>query len=120
MPKIKTGLQKMNCMMIGFLLFSCAAFAQRTVTGKVISKTDQKPIANATVMVRGTVIATTTDSSGAFSITVPKNNNELEITSIGFENMQLSVAGKTDIGDIQLAVTAGDTKEGCVCGTTFP
>ena len=56
----------MSCMLMGFLLFSCAAFAQRTITGKVINKTDQQPVANATVQVRGTVIATQTDSSGDF------------------------------------------------------
>ncbi len=68
MPKKKTGLNKMCCMLIGLLLFSCGAFAQKTITGKVISKTDQQPVRNATVLVRGTVIATRTDSSGDFTI----------------------------------------------------
>ena len=67
MPKKKTGLNKMGRMLIGLLLLSCAAFAQKTITGKVISKTDQQPVRNATVQVRGTVIATQTDSSGDFS-----------------------------------------------------
>jgi TonB-dependent starch-binding outer membrane protein SusC len=118
MPKKKTGLNKMCCMLAGLLLLSCAAFAQRTITGKVINKTNQQPVANATVLVKGTVIATQTDSYGAFSIVVPKNNSELEITSVGFENMQISVAGKTDIGEIQLAIATGNLNEVYVTGYT--
>ncbi len=116
MPKKKTGLQKMGCMMLGLLLISCAAFAQRTVTGKVINKTTQQPVAGATVLVRGTVIATQTDTSGDFSILVPKNNTDLEITSVGFENMVMSVAGKTTTGEIQLTITAGNLNEVFVTG----
>ena len=57
---------------MGFLLLSCIAFAQRTITGKVISKVDQKPIVNATVVVRGTVIATQTDSSDILELKFQK------------------------------------------------
>src|SRR5450432_4903719 len=107
MPKKKTGLNKMCCMLMGFLLLSCAVFAQRTVTGKVVNKTTQQPVPNATVQVRGTVIATRTDSSGDFSIKVPKDNSELEVTSVGFESMNIPVAGKSSIGEIQLPITVG-------------
>jgi TonB-dependent starch-binding outer membrane protein SusC len=116
MPKKKIGLNKMHTMMIGLLLFSCAAFAQRTITGKVISKTNQQPVVGATVQVRGTVIATQTDASGDFSIVVPKNNSELEITSVGFENMVLKTAGKTTVGDVQLVTTVGNLNEVVVTG----
>jgi TonB-linked SusC/RagA family outer membrane protein len=116
MPKKKTGLQKMCCILLVILLFSCTAFAQRTVTGKVMNKTNQQPVAGATVLVRGTVIATQTDTSGFFSIVVPKNNTDLEITSVGFENMVLSVAGKTTTGEILLTITAGNLNEVFVTG----
>jgi TonB-dependent starch-binding outer membrane protein SusC len=118
MPKKKTGLNKICCMMAGLLLLSCVAFAQRTITGKVINKVNQQPVANATVQVRGTVIATQTDAAGAFSIVVPKNNSELEITSVGFENFQLSVSGKTDLGEIQLSIATGNLNEVYVTGYT--
>jgi TonB-linked SusC/RagA family outer membrane protein len=118
MPKKKTGLNKMSCMLMGFLLLSCTLSAQRTVTGKVINKADQQPVGNATVLVRGTVIATRTDSSGFFSVVVPKNNNELEITSVGFENLQIPLAGKTDLGEIQIAVSSSNLNEVIVTGYT--
>ncbi len=118
MPKKIAGLQKISCMLLGFLLFSCAVFAQRKISGRVINKTNQQPVTNATVLIRGTVTATQTDSSGAFSIEVPKNNSVLEISSIGFESAQIQIAGKTDIGEIQLAISTSDLNEVFVTGYT--
>ena len=118
MPKKMTGLLKMSCMLMGLLLISCIAFAQRTITGKVINKTSQQPVVGATVTVKGTVIATQTDASGDFSIAVPNNKSELEITSVGFENMSISVAGKSSLGDVQLVVTVGNLNEVFVTGYT--
>ncbi|MDP9042723.1 MAG: carboxypeptidase-like regulatory domain-containing protein [Bacteroidota bacterium] len=94
MPKKKTGLNKICCMLMGLLLLSCAVFAQTTVSGKVINKANQQPVTNATVVVRGTVIATQTDSSGNFRIVVPKSNSQLEITSVGYETAEIQVSEK--------------------------
>jgi TonB-dependent starch-binding outer membrane protein SusC len=118
MPKKKTGLHKTSCMLMGLLLLSCAVFAQRTVTGKIVNKDTQQPVANATVRVRGSVDATQTDNSGAFSINVQKNGAELEITSIGYETIVIPVAGKTDIGMVQLAISIGNLNEVFVTGYT--
>lgn len=118
MPKKNAGLNKMGRMLIGFLLLSCAAFAQKTITGKVISKTNQQPVSNATVQVRGTVIATRTDSSGDFSIKVPKDNSELEISSVGYASINVPLAGKTSVGEIQLVVSASTLNEVVVTGYT--
>src|SRR5664279_5653762 len=118
MPKKNAGLNKMGRMLIGFLLLSCAAFAQKTITGKVINKSTQQPVSNATVQVRGTVIATRTDSSGDFSIKVPKDNSELEISSVGYSSMSIPLAGKSSAGEIQLVVTVGNLNEVFVTGYT--
>jgi TonB-linked SusC/RagA family outer membrane protein len=118
MPKKNAGLNKMGRMLIGFLLLSCAAFAQKTVTGKVTSKTTQQPVSNATVQVRGTVIATRTDSSGDFSIKVPKDNSELEISSVGYASVNIPLAGKSSAGEIQLVVSASTLNEVVVTGYT--
>ena len=118
MPKKKTGLNKICCMLMGLLLLSCAVFAQTTVSGKVINKANQQPVTNATVVVRGTVIATQTDSSGNFRIVVPKSNSQLEITSVGYETAEIQVSGKTNLGEIQLAVTVGNLNEVFVTGYT--
>jgi TonB-linked SusC/RagA family outer membrane protein len=118
MPKKNAGLNKMSRMLIGLLLLSCGAFAQKTITGKVINKSNQQPVTNATVQVKGTVIATRTDSSGDFSIRVPKDNSELEISSVGYATMSVPLAGKSSAGEIQLVVTVGNLNEVFVTGYT--
>ena len=118
MPKKKAGLNKMGYMLIGLILLSCGAFAQKTITGKVINKSNQQPVSNATVQVRGTVIATRTDTSGDFSIKVPKDNSELEISSVGYASINLPVAGKTNLGEISLATSTSTLNEVVVTGYT--
>ena len=61
---------------------------QKTVTGKVLD-TDNKPIAYATIMLKGTKHGTVSDSSGNFSINI---NTEESITLVasfvGFETIE--------------------------------
>src|ERR1017187_4511276 len=118
MPKKKTGLQKMGSMLAVLLLLSCTIFAQKTITGKVINKSDHQPIANATVIVRGALVGSQTDTSGTFSIIVPKDNSVLEISSIGFESVAISVSGKNSLGVIQLTSSSSTLNEVVVTGYT--
>src|ERR1700689_4495649 len=105
MPKKNSGLKKISWMLMSLLLFAFGSIAQKTVTGRVINKSNQQPIPNASVFVRGTQVATQTDSSGDFRIQVLKNNAVLEISSVGFSNIQISVGEKNDVGDIQLVIS---------------
>lgn len=72
------------------LLFTTIAFAQRTVTGKVVSE-DNLPIVGATIAVKGTQLATVTEGDGSFSISVPANINTLVISSIGFAEREVAI-----------------------------
>ncbi len=116
MPKKKIGLYKIGCMTMGFILLSCAAFAQKTVTGKVTNNATKQPIAGATVQVKGTKVATQTGPDGTFSIKAPKDNSVLAISVIGFEGMEMNTAGKIDIGEISLTVSASTLNEVYVTG----
>jgi TonB-linked SusC/RagA family outer membrane protein len=116
MPSIPGGLHKFSTWLTGILLLACAASAQRAITGRVVNKANQQAIGNATVLVRGTVVATQTDSFGVFHILVPKANDELEISSVGFENLVVPTAGKTDLGTLVLAVSVGTLNEVFVTG----
>src|SRR5436853_7938970 len=68
--------------------------AQKAVTGK-ITDTGDKPIFNASVLVKGSNVGTNTDEQGNFSITVPKGKNVLVVSSVGFEPSEVSVTGNT-------------------------
>jgi len=118
MSKKKIGLFRLSSMIIGFIMFSCAAFAQKTITGKVTSSSSKEPIAGATVLVKGTKAATQTGSDGTFSINAPKDNSTIVISAIGFENTQVNAAGKTNLGEISLAGATTTLNDVFVTGYT--
>ena len=61
--------------LLALLLFAVSqgAFAQRTITGKVVSSEDGLGMPGVTVMVRGTTTGTATDIDGNFSLNVPND-----------------------------------------------
>jgi TonB-linked SusC/RagA family outer membrane protein len=85
------------------LLASPVLFAQKAVSGRVTSSLDKQPVAGATIKIKGTTSGTATNDQGTFSLTVPKDNSVIVISGVGFENMEVPVAGRTTLGDIVLA-----------------
>lgn len=76
------------------LLSTSAVQAQtRLVSGRVVSETDQAPLSGVSVRVVGTTIAEMTDVSGAFSINVPQELNELSFTSVGYQTKTYTLSG---------------------------
>ncbi|MDI9364028.1 MAG: SusC/RagA family TonB-linked outer membrane protein [Flavobacterium sp.] len=76
------------------VVFTTFAMAQnKTVTGKV---TDEKgvPVANASVLVKGTTVGVSTTSNGSFTFTVPANAKTLAITSVGFASQEVTISAK--------------------------
>lgn len=65
------------------------------VTGKIIDDKGM-PVANASIVVKGTKLGTVSDASGNFSITVP-DDAVLIITAIGYDNKEVSVSGVNTI-----------------------
>lgn len=80
-----------------FILFSFVGNAQdRIVTGKITDKTDNSPIAGATVRVKGTERGITASADGTFKITVPENVT-LQFSFIGFSPQEIQVGSKSVI-----------------------
>ncbi|MEI6949980.1 SusC/RagA family TonB-linked outer membrane protein [Paraflavisolibacter sp. H34] len=80
------------------LLLSLAAQAQeKKVTGTVTSKTDNKPIPNATVKVKGGAAATQTNAAGSFTLTVPYDSSTVVVSNIGFETVEAPATGTTSL-----------------------
>ncbi|MDX2045678.1 MAG: TonB-dependent receptor [Chitinophagaceae bacterium] len=90
-----------------FLLFTTSALAQKNVTGKVTNASDNLPVSGATVAVRGTKVATTTGTDGAFSISVPAGRNTLVISFIGFEETVVDVSNSTTVTVVMRERTGG-------------
>ncbi len=75
------------------------------VKGK-ITDAEGKPIAGASVSVKGTKTGTAADASGNFSISVP-DNAVLVITAVGYASQEMPVAGRTNFDVVMVASTSG-------------
>ena len=70
------------------------------VTGKITAKTGE-PLVGATVAIKRSNIATTTDPEGKFSIHVPNRKVLLVISYVGMSNKEVSIPESGTI-DVQL------------------
>src|SRR6187399_915237 len=91
-------MRKQLLLLSGFVLCSILALAQRTITGKI---TDDKgiPVANVSVIVKGTTTGTTSKIDGTYSLTVPANAKALIFSSVdmGTEERQIGTQTAIDV-----------------------
>jgi len=109
------SMRKTLMFVVSMLLLTGSLFAQnRVITGKV---TDEKggPIPNASVMIKGSNTGATTNSEGAFSITVPASAKVLVISSIGLSSAEINIGNKTTI-DVSLKSLDKELQEVVVVG----
>jgi TonB-dependent starch-binding outer membrane protein SusC len=96
-----------------FLFVSVFCYAQKQVSGVV--KENNSPTPNATVVVKGTTVATQTDADGKFIIQVPSGKNILIISSVGFETKEVNVSNLSTV-DVSLAAVTTTLNEVVVTG----
>jgi len=72
------------------------AWAQQTVSGKVIGSDDDQPIPGVNVVIKGTSTGTVTDLNGDFSISAPEDA-VLVISSVGYVTQEVSVRGRSTV-----------------------
>ncbi len=84
------------------------------VSGKV---TDEKgePLANVSVMVKGTTTGVTTDASGAFTLNAPDANSVLVISYVGYQPQEIAVKNNTNL-TITLVSASGQLDDVVVVG----
>jgi TonB-linked SusC/RagA family outer membrane protein len=99
------------------LLFSFSLSAQQsaTVTGTVQSSKDLSPMAGVTVAVKGGSVATSTDSTGKFSIAVPASAKTLVFSYVGYASKELALTGQASY-TIQLEESEGTLNEVVIVG----
>src|SRR5690242_4385566 len=75
------------------LLFT-VSFAQRTISGTIYDE-KHDPVVGATVSVKGTLVATTTDATGKFTIGVPANGRTLVVSYVGMQSKEVAISGNS-------------------------
>ncbi|MEO5997489.1 MAG: TonB-dependent receptor [Chitinophagaceae bacterium] len=98
------------------LLTTFMASAQSRITGKVIGNGDNLPTAGAAVLVKGTSLGTSTDSSGSFSINA-KRGDVLVISSVGYLPQEIIVASSSHYS-ITLSASTNSLTDVVVTGYT--
>ena len=95
-------------LIVPLLFCGTVIFAQRRVTGRILSSKDQSTISSATVSVKGTSTAVSAASDGSFSINAPSGKVTLAVTSIGFLRKETDVSA----GDNSVTITLDeDTRQ---------
>lgn len=84
------------------------------VKGQVIDKATGKPLAGVTIQIKGSNSGTSTDASGNYSINVPEKA-VLEISSIGYDNIEIPVNGR-EVINISMQVSTTGLNEVVVIG----
>ena len=105
---------KVLILLIASFIFS-ASFAQnRRVTGTVLDD-KQTPLVGATVSVKGSTVATTTDATGKFSFNVPSNARTLVVTYVGMQQQEVSISDRDNV-TVALASSQGALSDVVVVG----
>ena len=106
------GKLKKICLLPLLLLSVLLVHAQtRTIKGKVVSAQDNKPVAGASILVKGKTTGTATGNDGSFSLNVPTGDVVLVISYIGYSQVEQAVdAGTSDV-TITITESKGDLGE---------
>jgi outer membrane cobalamin receptor len=86
------------------LLFSTGLFAQVTIKGKVVDKTNA-PLAGASVVIKGTTKGTTTDANGTFSFQTAKTGSvDLVFSFVGFQTHTIPAILKKGVNNFTVVL----------------
>jgi len=111
---MRRSLLRLLAVLIAVLSFTISFAQNRKITGTVTDD-KQAPLVGATVSVKGTKIATTTDAVGKFTLNVPSNGNTLVVSYVGMQNREIAI-GSNDVINAALTPTAGSMSDVVVVG----
>ncbi|HLK29793.1 MAG TPA: TonB-dependent receptor [Puia sp.] len=97
------------------MFFPSVIFAQTHVVKGTIKDADGKPIAGASIVVKGTAKGTNSAADGSYSITLNSPNDVIEISYVGFKSKTIEVKGRTAI-DVSLEETKSQLSDVVVVG----
>ncbi|WP_442588931.1 SusC/RagA family TonB-linked outer membrane protein [Pedobacter sp. AW31-3R] len=109
-------IKRMGILLLMSLCLAIGARAQTTINGKITSSDDKLPVIGASVKIKNGPGGTTTDASGAFALSAPANAI-LVVSFVGYQTMEVPVAGKTTLS-IVLVANTNDLTEVVVTGYT--
>src|SRR5215213_8930589 len=82
-------------LLFAFTLAFSNVFAQERKISGTITDERGNPLSGATVTVRNTGVATTTDANGQFNLTLPDNAKILVMSYVGMESQEIDINNRT-------------------------
>src|SRR5688572_22546053 len=105
----------LTCLSIGLLLsFACLA-QERTITGRVMSNVDNKPMTGVSVTVKGKDVATQTNANGNFSI-IASTGQILQFSYVGYTINETTIGSSNSL---EITLTSLQTQLGEVVVTAL-
>jgi iron complex outermembrane receptor protein len=106
----------LKLLIVPAILIAGYAYSQdKTISGKITDSKDGSAVVGASVVAKGTTGGTSTNAEGNFSLSVPSSVTTLVITSVGFDAMEVDIAGKTSVA-VTLQSQLGGLNEVVVIG----
>ena len=68
-----------------------------TITGKIGTGNDLRPVSGATIQLKGSTVATTSGVDGRYSIAVPSGDGVLVISYVGYEAQEEPINSRNEI-----------------------
>jgi iron complex outermembrane recepter protein len=92
-----------------FVLMSACLFAeaQKKISGKISDATTNAPLEGATISGKGSAVATQSDGSGKFSISIPDNVTTIVISYVGYETKEVTVAAA--VADLEIKLESNSS-----------
>lgn len=90
-------MRKILMLMLGLFAIGIQLRAQnRSITGRV-TDAQGSGVPNASVTIKGTAMGTTTATDGAFTLNVPATARTLIVSSVGFQNFEVSILSQSNV-----------------------
>lgn len=77
---------------VSFICLSLPALARQTITGRVLSASDNTPLAGASVRLKDSSTGTTTGRSGEFTLRVSGSRVTIIVSYVGFKTTELTIS----------------------------
>ncbi|BAV10058.1 iron complex outermembrane recepter protein [Filimonas lacunae] len=83
-------------LVLPLLCLALPALAQdKVVTGKITDSKDGSPLADVSILVKGSTIGTRTKADGTFTLRIPAGKDSLELTSLNYATQVVAIEGTT-------------------------
>jgi len=104
-------MRKFASLFVMAILCSVLVFAQNRVVSGTVTDANGKPVPFASVTLKGTKNGVTSDAEGRFTISNIPPNATLVITSVGFDNREVSVGTSNNVSITMVAAGSGNLSE---------